>query len=53
MKTPEERDVFNVPMSMSSYCWMQDLKLFQHVSFQNLFHLVHSKVHDGANMCNS
>ena len=32
---------------------LEMLNLFQHLSFHNLFYLVHSKVHNEANTCTS
>ena len=41
----------NVSMSMRSFWWIQlYLHFFQHLSFHNLFHLVHGEVHYEANM---
>ena len=41
----------NVSMSMRSFWWIQlHINLFQHLSFHNIFHLVHGKLHDEANV---
>ena len=44
----------NISMSMRLFWWIQlYLNLFQHLSFHNLFRLVHGEVQDEVNTCSS
>ena len=46
--------LLNVSMSMRLFCWIQlYVNLFQHLSLNNLFHLVHGEENDEANTYNS
>ena len=41
-----------ISMSLRSFWWKKlYVNLFQHLSFHNLFHLVHGVVHDEVNTC--